>query len=450
MIGATGNGVVRYRMLEPIRQYARERLEQGEDSDEVKGGHTAFFLQLAEEGEPELAGPRQRLWVERLEGEHENLREALSWALESEESELALRLGAALWRFWFSRGYVSEGIGWLEQVLAGGNPVPAPARVEVLEGMGWLKQGQGDMGRAEATYEEMLEHSRALGDKGNVATALNSLGTLALQQGNHERATLLLEENMTVLQQLEEEENKAATLKKFHVLALQGYLALLKGDLVRATALWEEGLALAREAGDTFRIGMILYNLGYAALMQGNHGRAKARCEEALKLARDLGSAGVELIPETLVNLGLAAREQGEHWQAAPSLKEALAVSRAVGKKPSAINSLEGMAGLAGAMEDDIRAGRLWGLPRRRVMSPASLCHPAIGRYMGPTWTPPVPDWGKKGGEKRSSRGERCRSKRPPSTLCSRRPIDPRLPFRKMSRRPGNRQASLPVASRRW
>jgi predicted ATPase len=180
---ARPEGTARYRMLEPIRQYAREKLEEDEEAEEVQGRHAAFFLALAEEAEPELAGPQQRLWVERLEAEHDNLREVLSWVLERELGEPALRLGAALWRFWHVRGYISEGIRWMERVLAGSDPAASTVRVKALEGSGWLTQFQGDYERAKARYEEMLRLSRVLGDKGNIATALNSLGTVAAQQG---------------------------------------------------------------------------------------------------------------------------------------------------------------------------------------------------------------------------------------------------------------------------
>ncbi|MDQ5819408.1 MAG: AfsR family transcriptional regulator, partial [Actinomycetota bacterium] len=116
--GASTGGAVRYRMLEPIRQYARQKLEESGGADEVHGRHAEFFLALAEEAEPELAGPQQSVWVERLEVEHDNLREALSRVLEGGEGDLGLRFGGALWRFWHARGYISEGARWLESVLA--------------------------------------------------------------------------------------------------------------------------------------------------------------------------------------------------------------------------------------------------------------------------------------------------------------------------------------------
>jgi DNA-binding CsgD family transcriptional regulator/tetratricopeptide (TPR) repeat protein len=347
-------------MLEPIRQYAREKLEESEEAYEVRSRHTAFFLALAEGAE--LDGPEQRIWVERLEVEHDNLREALSRVLEAAEADLGLRFGGALWRFWYQRGYLSEGIGWMERVLAGSEPAPAPARVKALEGMGWLTQFQADFGRAEATYAEMLERARALGDKGNVATALNSLGTVAAQQGDNERARALLQENMEVLEDLEEEGNPATTLKRFHALNLLGYLAIYEDDdYAGGTALWEESLELAREIGDPNQVGIMLSNLGHPALLQRDFERARALSEETLAFAQELGSSGVELVPTASLNLGLALLGLGEHEQAATPLENALVMSQDMGRKPQVLETLEGMASLAVALGKDARAARLWG-----------------------------------------------------------------------------------------
>jgi len=359
---AETGGVARYRMLEPIRQYARERLEESEKADTVRDRHAAFFLALAEEAEPELIGPQKGRWVERLDREHDNLRAALSRLLEVREGELGLRFSAAFWRFWYTRDYVSEGLKWLEQALAGKDPAPTLTRVKALEGMGWLVQRQGDSERTKATYEEMLKQSQELGDKGNIATALNSLAIHAVAQGDNERATALLEENLSVLRELEKEQNADTALKKFHVLGLLGILAANRdGDYAQAEVLWEEALTLAREVGDPNRIGSTLCNLGYIALMQGEHERAIARSEEALSFARELGSAGEELTPETLVNLGLAVQGLGDYERAMASFKEALARSQNVGNKPTFTNALEGMASLAGALGEATRAARLWG-----------------------------------------------------------------------------------------
>ena len=200
------------------------------------------------------------------------------------------------------------------------------------------------------------------GDRGNVATALNSLGTLAVSTGDNERAKRYLEENLSVLQQLEEEENAATAIKRYHAYNLLGILALNEdGDPARATALWKESLALARETGDSLRIGVSLCGLGYAAVLQGDNERATALCEETLAFAREHEDAGEEVVPETLVNLGLATLGQGEYERAISSFDEALAMSRRAGRKASIINALEGMASLAGARREAPLAARLWG-----------------------------------------------------------------------------------------
>jgi predicted ATPase/DNA-binding CsgD family transcriptional regulator len=360
MVGSTASGATRYRMLEPIRQYAREKLEVGGGAEEAQGRHAAFFLDVAEEAEPELAGPRSGPWVGRLEEEHDNLRAALSWVLERREAGQGLRFGAALWRFWLAEGYLSEGRKWLDTILAGGEQ--GPERARALEGLGWLAQYQGDIERAKAAYREMLKLSRELDDRGNVATALNSLGTLAVSTGDNERAKRYLEENLSVLQRLEEEQDAATKIKKYHASNLLGILALNEdGDPARATALWKESLALARETGDAFRIGVSLCSLGYVAVLQGDNERATALCEETLTFAREHEDAGEEVVPETLVNLGLAALGKGEYERAISSFDEALAMSRRAGRKASIINALEGMASLAGAREEAPLAAKLWG-----------------------------------------------------------------------------------------
>ena len=360
--GATSSGALRYGMLEPIRQYAKELLEQGGQAEVVQGQHGAFFLALAEEAEPELAGTTQGVWAERLEAEHDNMREVLSWLLEHEEGETALLLGAALWRFWIVRGYLSEGTKWLERVLAEGDPAASPARVKALEGIGWLAQFQGEYKRASAIYEEMLELSRGLGDKGNMATALNSLGTVAAQQGDNELARNLLQENLKVIEELEAEGDPATPLKKFYVSNLLGYLAINdEGDYARGTILWEESLALAREVGDDYSVGITLGNLGHVALLQRDFERAKSRSEEALVFANELGSAGVEIVPSACVNLGLATLGLGKLERAMGSFEEALVMSQDMGRTPQVIEALEGMASLAGARRKAAHAARLWG-----------------------------------------------------------------------------------------
>jgi predicted ATPase/DNA-binding SARP family transcriptional activator len=131
--------VVRYRMLEPVRQYALERLEESGEVMEIQRRHAEYFLALAEEAEPAVEGAQQATWLERLETEHDNLRAALSWSLERvEEAELGLRVGAALGEFWYLRGYFGEGRRWLEEALARSNQASTAARANALRRVSFL------------------------------------------------------------------------------------------------------------------------------------------------------------------------------------------------------------------------------------------------------------------------------------------------------------------------
>jgi predicted ATPase/DNA-binding SARP family transcriptional activator/DNA-binding CsgD family transcriptional regulator len=355
VVAETGEGgVLRYRMLEPTRQYALERLEMSGEEEAVRRQHAAFFIALAEEAEPELTGSQQKLWLDRLEAEHENMRAALSWLLETGEAELGLRLGGALWRFWYARGYLSEGRKWLQAVLASGDhPESTSVRARALGGMGWLAELHGDYEPARAAYEESLKLSQKMGDKRNLAASLNSLGSVALSQGDYERARTLLEESLSVFRELGNERNIASGSNAL------GELAFSQDDRVRAVRLFEEALRLARKAGDMQGMAVSLNNLGYASLLDGDWEQATEQLEESLALARELGDMLGTAI--TATNLGLAALIQGNHLQATVLLRESLALLQEIEDENNIADCLETIAGIAGAQGSAQRAARLWG-----------------------------------------------------------------------------------------
>jgi predicted ATPase len=150
-------GEPRYYMLETVHEYAREKLEESGEAEELRMLHAQYFLSLAEEAEPGVEGVQQAAWLERLEVEHDNLRAVLSWSLENEQAELALRLCGALWRFWYLGGHLSEGRRWLEEALAQGEEKDSALRAKALGGAGHLAWGQGDFERAAALREEGLK-----------------------------------------------------------------------------------------------------------------------------------------------------------------------------------------------------------------------------------------------------------------------------------------------------
>src|SRR5829696_5077666 len=151
------DGEPRFVMLETVHEYAREKLEESGEAEEVKRRHAEYFVALAEEAHPELKGQDQLEWLQRLEAEHDNTRAALTWALRQEKVELGLRLAGALQRFWWTRGYDSEGRRWLEGALAMDGRGSVESRAMALAGVGALASHQGDFDRAEEALVEGLE-----------------------------------------------------------------------------------------------------------------------------------------------------------------------------------------------------------------------------------------------------------------------------------------------------
>jgi predicted ATPase/DNA-binding CsgD family transcriptional regulator len=349
---ATEEGEIRYRLLEPIRHYALQKLEESEEAEVVKRRHAEFFLALAEEAAPKLRGPEQERWLDRLEPEHDNMRAALDWSTEH-GAESGLRLCAALWQFWYVRGYLTEGRKRLEEGLARYRAAPAKIRAKALDGAGWLAQAQGDYESARALYEEQLELSRAIVDEGGIGRSLGNLGSVALSQGEHELATGLLRRSLTLHRKLGSREETITVLLDL------GASASSQGDLTQAIVWFQEALALCREFGDKFGAAASLGNLGKATLLQGDHERATTLLAESLELFRELGDRLDIAI--ALIHLGFAALFHGDYERAAELLAESLQLSRELGDKLGIAKSLEGMAGVAAGRGQAHRAARLWG-----------------------------------------------------------------------------------------
>ena len=278
--GPMGGGAVRYRMLEPIRQYGRECLERSGEAEEVRRRHAEFFLPLAEDAEPELRGPRQGEWLERLELDHDNFRAALSWVLEQGEAQLGLRLSGALGEFWHRRGHLQEGRRWLQATLARGDE--APARIKALLHAGFLAWEQLDYERSEAFGEEALALAREQEDRAATASALYIVGAPTLYQLHFDRAAAMFEEAATLQRDMGDATSLARTVQA------SGLTAIARQDFELAVKLYEESLTLAREGEDRLMIVQTLGLGAFAFLGQGDHNRAKELSEEGLKLSREM------------------------------------------------------------------------------------------------------------------------------------------------------------------
>jgi len=292
---AKEEGVLRYSMLEPVRQYGQERLEESGKAERVRERHARYYLVLAEqagaaEADPELERSRPvAAWLERMNAEHGNLRAALSWALDREEDgepeELGLRLAVALQGFWYSH-HLIEGQRYLQRALSrtGSNPTTTRLRARALIGAGWIAITQADFGTSKDLMEEGLALCRELGDKEGIASGLTELGYVAvLGQRDDIPLPAVFEELMELKPQVENRNTLA------YLLVLEGMIVGSRGDLESSVELHEEALELFRAMRDTTGILTCLTNLGIIALLEADYEVVASLLREALHQAREPG-----------------------------------------------------------------------------------------------------------------------------------------------------------------
>jgi non-specific serine/threonine protein kinase len=285
---AREEGAARYRMLEPIRQYGQERLEESGESEALRSRHAGYYLKLAERVEPELEGSRPMAALQRLETERGNLRVALSWALDADEekaaerAQLGLRLAAALARFWDAQG-PGEGRRWLEKGLAKSGASPwTSVRAKALNEAGFIAVYEGDP-QAMGLLEEGLALYKELGDRSGVASAISNLGHAIVHGGDRARMVSLRDEVEALLPEPQDKRVRA------HLLHFLGFAAQVEEDFEQMKVRLEEALVLLRELGDVRNIATHLSILGMVVLIHHrDFERASKLFEEGLILQREL------------------------------------------------------------------------------------------------------------------------------------------------------------------
>ena len=277
----------RFWMLETIREYALEQLEESGDADGLRRRHAEHYLALGEKAMAATSRGYSGEWVERLEREHDNLRAALDHLAAAGETELVLRLTGALADFWHYAGHVVEGRRRLETALRAGGVSTTPARAWALLGAAFLAYGSGDVSAAMSFGAQSLALQRRFGDPSGTALALNILVVAAIEEGDLERAQQLAEESLELFREAGEDEMVVAATRTL------GFVHYSRGDLKRARALHEANLQRARELGFKEPEAGTLGSLSIIAADQGRGEDAVLLARENVSLARDLGSLQV-------------------------------------------------------------------------------------------------------------------------------------------------------------
>jgi predicted ATPase len=300
----------RYRLLEPVRQYALECLEnQPEEASVIRRRHAAYFVALAETANSFMRGPEQVHWIERLTDEYPNLCATMTWLLAQKDLTTAAHFGYMLWLFLWMRNHLGEGLRWTEQVLSHLPNSPSIARGEALLTTCVLLYGQANYARAMPLAEECLEQYRILDDPIGIALGVTMVGLTAAGLGLYEKATQFIEKGVALHLAVGDTWSAAMALSYWAPIVLS------QGQYCRAAALAEQALQLARTRGDRIGAYSAHYNLALVAQAEDNTSSAQEHFCEALALAVEMGDEGN--IASCLKGLGSLAASGGEHVYAA-------------------------------------------------------------------------------------------------------------------------------------
>ncbi|HMJ00997.1 MAG TPA: adenylate/guanylate cyclase domain-containing protein [Gaiellaceae bacterium] len=273
----------RFLMLETIREYALEALQESGETEEVRDRHLDYFLALVEEAEPNLTGPDQVEWYDSLAVEHDNVGEALSYACDSGDGERALMLAGTIWRFWWNRGYTVESAHWYARAFAVGDDASPTARARGAFGAAHIAEARGDAEQARIDFEEA---ARLLGEIGetrwlilaltHLAGAYRRLGYPERADGSHQEALALAQKSGDV---------RGTAIVKSNM----AFLLLAAGDEERAAPLFAEALEGHRSVGDVYGMALTHVNLGMVALRRGDVEHAARDISEGLRLSSSIG-----------------------------------------------------------------------------------------------------------------------------------------------------------------
>ena len=331
-IGST----IRFRLLETLRLYARERLVKTDDVERVQRHHCDFFVSMAQDAQTNFRGPQSKAWTARLLDDISNVRTALEWA-HGRDALASLRLSCALYEFWVGQGLMLEGNDWVRRALAG-YPARDGLRAAALADGGWLSYWCNDVDGASARWHECLDIYRELGDTRGIGHALTQLATLALWRGNFSQA-------------------------REH---------------------GEAGLAISRKLVDTEWVWLALRHLGLLAIMEHEHARARTYLEESLSWIEQAGDQRQRHY--CLQYLGMNELECGNYAAARRYLDEALTIAIALDFRLGVLSSFMFLGVLAAAQSNPMRALRLAGASESlsEPRDPMRLSKPLVERWLKP------------------------------------------------------------------
>jgi len=271
------DGEPRYVMLQTIREFGWELLEQNDELPSVRDQHAAWFVTYAEAAVTRLRGAERLAWLERLERSHSNLRAALTWLCQKPDTDQAIQMAGALWRFWWWRSYLAEGRQYVENVLSlPGSSEPTAFYARALTGRGALAESQGDFGVADASYEEAIQVWQALGDRNELAMSLLFRWLVALNAADERRMLDLSSESLRLFRELDDSWGVAMSLLE------QGVLAMVREEFPEGERILDDAIDVFAAVPDPWGLAMSRGVLGNIKSGQGDYRTAMTLLQESL------------------------------------------------------------------------------------------------------------------------------------------------------------------------
>jgi predicted ATPase len=367
------NGAPRFIMLEVLREYALEQLDSAGQTEATRRRHWTYYLDLIEAIEPGPKEPDLPAWMKQLEEEHDNLRAALTWALEQNEVEAALRIAGAVWKLWQIHGHVQEGMEWMQVILTRSEGQVSTARAKVLWGAGWLGMVTGNLAQSRKYFEEGAAISRQLNDTRYLGLSLHGIGAVARGQGDFASSRAAFDESLPLFQALGNTEDIAWTFEHL------GATAIEQGDFEQAIAYLSQALVLFRELRQNWACAEALTFLGHAALQQRNYVLAQNRYEEALAIYQELEDRPNVATMNSYVGATLFGR--GDYQRAVGLYKESLLLARDFKDYWGVTWGVERLAEVAEKLGQLDRAARLWGAADSLRNVSGMSWHPGFHSY---------------------------------------------------------------------
>ena len=342
----------RFAMLELIRAYAAEQLRESPEASRVAAAHAHVYVDLGCDLGPRVLGVDRHSHIERLEEEHDNLRAALAWLIVNDPDESA-RLGTALWRFWHMRGYIVEGLDWMERVLEAS---PSPSfRLEALIAAGGLAYWGRDMQYATRCFSDAIELGRELGDRHGEAEGLYNLAFPYIHDGDVETTARLVGEADAIFRDLDDEDGLARCTWA------TGVGLRFAGNDLAAIECFEQAIEMFRRHDDLFHTGWAVRMLGRAELMLGRTDDARAHLHESMAIFVEAGDlSGVALHLSDFCFLALLTGQASRAYTlfGAKEMVRRVSQTELVDMSINVVPGIEGALARGGALAaQDLEAG---------------------------------------------------------------------------------------------